>query len=197
MSDKKIPENVNSDRREFLEKVTKGAFVIPTVISVMMLNQKLNLTTANALSNLPMPECLPYWTLISTPGGDVRIVDLKPGMEVYTLDVSGTKVAKELEFVSKVSVPETHIIYRILMANDRQVYGSGAHPTVDGTEFKNLKAGDIVDGGKIISVEELKYTTGYTYDILPSGDTGYYWANSVLIGSTLAADAKSRIRKAA
>ncbi|MGB2692793.1 MAG: hypothetical protein WBB48_10750 [Thermodesulfobacteriota bacterium] len=50
MSDKKIPENVNSDRREFLEKVTKGAFVIPTVVSVMMLNQKLNLTTANAQS---------------------------------------------------------------------------------------------------------------------------------------------------
>jgi len=50
MSDKKIPENVNSDRREFLEKVTKGAFIIPTVISVMMLNQKLNLTTANAQS---------------------------------------------------------------------------------------------------------------------------------------------------
>ena len=52
MSDQKIPENVNSDRREFLEKVTKGAFVIPTVISVMMLNQKLNLTTANAFSNI-------------------------------------------------------------------------------------------------------------------------------------------------
>ena len=53
MSEKKFPEDVNSDRREFLEKVTKGAFVIPTVISVMMLNQKLELTTANAFSNLP------------------------------------------------------------------------------------------------------------------------------------------------
>lgn len=56
MSDKKIPENVNSDRREFLEKVTKGAFIIPTVVSVMMLNQKLNLTTANAQSgNVTIP----------------------------------------------------------------------------------------------------------------------------------------------
>ncbi len=52
MSDKKFPEDVNSERREFLEKVTKGAFIIPTVISVMMLNQKLNLTTANAQSNM-------------------------------------------------------------------------------------------------------------------------------------------------
>jgi hypothetical protein len=48
---KKFPEDVNPERREFLETVTKGAFVIPAVISVMMLNQKLNLTTANAQSN--------------------------------------------------------------------------------------------------------------------------------------------------
>lgn len=53
MSNKKFPENVNSERREFLEKVTKGAFIVPAVISVLMLNQKLNLTTANAQSNMP------------------------------------------------------------------------------------------------------------------------------------------------
>ena len=53
MSDeKKIPANVNPERREFLEKLTKGAFVVPAVLSVMMLNQKLNLTTANAASNI-------------------------------------------------------------------------------------------------------------------------------------------------
>ncbi len=56
MSDeKKIPANVNPERREFLEKLTKGAFVVPAVLSVMMLNQKLNLTTANAQSNQPPP----------------------------------------------------------------------------------------------------------------------------------------------
>jgi len=48
---KKYLDKVNPDRREFLEKMTKGAFIIPAVISVMMLNQKLNLSTANAQSN--------------------------------------------------------------------------------------------------------------------------------------------------
>jgi hypothetical protein len=53
MSDeKKIPANLNPERREFLEKITKGAFVVPAVLSVIMLNQKLNLTTANAQSNV-------------------------------------------------------------------------------------------------------------------------------------------------
>jgi len=51
VSEKKYLDGVNPERREFLGKVTKGAFIIPTVISVMMLNQKLNLTTANANSN--------------------------------------------------------------------------------------------------------------------------------------------------
>ena len=63
MSDKKLLDKVNPERREFLEKLTKGAFVVPAVISVMMLNQKLNLTTANAESNLV--PCL-------TPGGSWR-----------------------------------------------------------------------------------------------------------------------------
>jgi len=53
MDDKKIQGNVNPERREFLEKLTKGAFVVPAVLSVLMLNQKLNLTTANAISNQP------------------------------------------------------------------------------------------------------------------------------------------------
>ena len=56
MSEKKFLNSINPERREFLEKITKGAFIIPTVISVMMLNQKLNLTTANAQSNIiPVP----------------------------------------------------------------------------------------------------------------------------------------------
>ena len=50
-SSKKFLDDVNPERREFLEKVTKGAFIIPAVFSVMMLDQKLNLTTANAQSN--------------------------------------------------------------------------------------------------------------------------------------------------
>lgn len=51
MDDNKIQGNVNPERREFLETLTKGVFIVPAVLSVMMVNQKLNLTTANAESN--------------------------------------------------------------------------------------------------------------------------------------------------
>ncbi len=50
MGEKKFLDFVNPERREFLKKVTKGAFIVPAVVSVMMLNQKLNLSTANAQS---------------------------------------------------------------------------------------------------------------------------------------------------
>ena len=32
---------------------------------------------------------------------------------------------------------------------------------------------------------KIRSTTGATYDVLPSGETGFYWANGVLLGSTL------------
>ncbi len=47
---KNFLDGINPERREFLVKVTKGAFIIPAVISVMMLDQKLNISTANAQS---------------------------------------------------------------------------------------------------------------------------------------------------
>jgi len=50
MSAKKFLDFVNPERREFLKKVTNGAFIIRTVVSLMMLDQKLNLSTANAQS---------------------------------------------------------------------------------------------------------------------------------------------------
>ena len=44
--------------------------------------------------------------------------------------------------------------------------------------------GDIVDGGQVILTERVLYS-GNTYDILPSGGTGHYWADRILAGSTL------------
>lgn len=188
MSDNKFLDNVNPERREFLEKVTKGAFIIPTVISVMMLNQKLNLTTANAQSNdfeVPAP-CLSYDTLISTPEGNVRVTDLRPGMSVYTLDMDGNKTIMPIELVSKVSVPDTYVVCHLILNDGRELFVSAMHPTADGREISDLNSCDIHEGAVVVSVEMVPYKAGYTHDLLPAGDTGFYWANGVLLGSTLA-----------
>lgn len=194
MREKKFLGDVNRDRREFLEKATKGAFVIPTVISIMMLDQKLNVTAANAQSD--QVPCLSGETLISTPYGDIKVVDLRPGMKVYTLDDDGRKVIDQIELVSKVTVPRTHILYNLQLSDGRGLLVSGAHPMGDGSVIQRLRAGTTFDGAEVQSIDQISYTAGYTYDLLPAGDTGYYWAGGVLLASTLAPESQRRIRKA-
>ena len=193
MSDKKFLDGVNPERREFLEKVTKGAFVIPAVISIMMLNQKLNLTTANAQSNGTAP-CLSAATLISTPDGNVSIIELKPGMPVFTLDLNGNKVVRPIELVSRASVPGDHSLCHLILDDGRELHVSAGHPTANNGRIGDLVPGDVLDGAEVVSIEKVQYEAGHTYDLLPSGESGYYWADGVLLGSTLSPDSKFFIR---
>ena len=55
----------------------------------------------------------------------------------------------------------------------------------DGRTVGDIVAGDGYDGAIAISVERVAYTGGATFDVLPAGATGMYWANGVLLASTL------------
>jgi hypothetical protein len=37
----------------------------------------------------------------------------------------------------------------------------------------------------VVFLEDVPYEGSATYDLLPSGDTGLYWADGILLGSTL------------
>jgi hypothetical protein len=43
----------------------------------------------------------------------------------------------------------------------------------------------MLDGALIISITSEPYHADRTYDLLPAGSTGTYWADGVLLGSTL------------
>ena len=73
----------------------------------------------------------------------------------------------------------------LVLDNGRELFASLGHPTTDGRVFGDVKSGDVIDNSYVKSVELVLYGDGYTYDILPSGDTGFYWANEILVGSTL------------
>jgi hypothetical protein len=73
----------------------------------------------------------------------------------------------------------------LVLANGRAVDASIGHPTADGRHVADLRPGDVLDGSLIISVESTPYV-GDTWDILPAGTTSAYWANDVLLKSTLA-----------
>jgi hypothetical protein len=74
----------------------------------------------------------------------------------------------------------------LVLDDGRQLWASPSHPTADGRLVGELQVGDLLDGGRVVQIERLLYGEVATYDILPASETGWYWANGVLVGSTLA-----------
>jgi hypothetical protein len=132
------------------------------------------------------PACLATGTRIDTPGGPVAVQDLRVGDVVWTRRSDGTRVAAPLLRVSRTAVPAEHLVVRVELDDGRSVTASLRHPTIDGRTFADLSASDSLDGGVISRLDLLPYSADYTYDLLPAGETGWYWADGVLIGSTLA-----------
>ena len=131
------------------------------------------------------PICLAAGTLIDTPRGTIVVENLHIGDPVWTINGAGERVAGRILRTSRVPVPSTHQIVHILLSDGRELWASPGHPTSDGKRLGNLKTGDRLDGARVILFERLPYQGMATYDILPSGDTGFYWANRLLLDSTL------------
>ena len=134
---------------------------------------------------LNCPICLALGTRIATPNGDVAVEDLRIGDVVWTQDAQGSRVAVPLVAIGSTPVPDTHEVVRLVLEDGRSVFVSPGHPTADERRVGDLHAGDVVDGAVVLSAERVRYTAGFTFDVLPAGATGTYWANGVLLGSTL------------
>jgi hypothetical protein len=134
---------------------------------------------------LSCPRCLAINTLIDTPSGPIAVQDLRVDMSVWTIDMAGQRVAARLVQAARVPVPTTHQMIHLRLDDGREVFASPGHPTADGRTLAQLHRGDALDDAHVLSVERIRYAGDYTYDILPSGGTGVYWANGILLGSTL------------
>jgi hypothetical protein len=131
------------------------------------------------------PICLAGDTLIDTPSGFILVKDLQVGMSVWTMNKAGQRVAGVVTKTSKVPVPLTHQMVYLVLDDGRELYVSPGHTTIDGRTIGDLVPGKAYDGATIASITYVPYSEGATYDLLPSGDTGFYWANGILIDSTL------------
>jgi hypothetical protein len=136
-------------------------------------------------ANLSCPICLAAGTLIDTPRGAVRVEDLREGDPVWTQDEAGRSVIASILRTGHARVPVTHQMIHILLTDGRELWASPGHPTADGRRMDDLRAGDALDGARIVQLDRVPYGQGFTYDILPAGATGFYWANGILMGSTL------------
>jgi len=73
----------------------------------------------------------------------------------------------------------------LVLADGRELWGSPGHPLADGRPVGQLRPGNLLDGVKILSTSRVLYGQPATYDLLPAGPTGMYWANGILMSSTL------------
>jgi len=126
--------------------------------------------------------------------GEAAILELKSGTYfgldevgavVWTRDATGARVAAPLVEIGSTPVPVTHRVVQLHLSDGRAVEVSPGHPTADGRRLGDLAAGDFYDGAVVVSAELSPYAGGATFDVLPAGVTGTYWANGVLLGSTI------------
>lgn len=131
-------------------------------------------------------RCLPEEADISTPGGERVVSRLQEGDLVWTQTAAGEKIKAPIVRTAKVAAPEGHFMITIFLADGRSVTASPEHPLSDGRVFAEVEVGDIIGNVELAEVKRQVYSNKYTYDILPGGETGYYWADGVLLQSTLA-----------
>jgi len=131
------------------------------------------------------PICLAGTTLIATPNGEVRVTDLEPGMLVWTGGIDGTRIAAPVLKVGSMQVPASHRMVHLVLADGRELLASPGHQTSDGRQLGSLATHETLDGSTIILSELVPYAGNRTYDLLPAGETGTYWANGILLSSTL------------
>ena len=131
--------------------------------------------------------CLAALDTIASPTGSIVVSRLTTGMLVWTLDEAGKRVAKPIVLVRHTRAPVGHLMVNLALADGRTLEASPGHPTSDGRHVGALKAGDLLDGSRIVKIELLPYV-GDTWDLLPAGSTGVYWADGVLLESTLSND---------
>jgi len=133
----------------------------------------------------PCPICLAPDTLIATPNGDVRVTDVRPGMIVWTAAGDGSRIAAPVVEVGSIAVPAGHVMVHVLLADGRELLASPGHRTADGRPLGSLTTGDKLDGSTIAVWELIPYAGERTYDLLPAGLTGTYWAGGIQLSSTL------------
>jgi Hint domain-containing protein len=151
------------------------------------IDQRGNVTVASRTASgaPPCPICLTRGTHIATPYGDIAVEDLKVGDIVWTQDATGARVASPLAQIGSTPVPPTHRVVHLRLSDGRAVDVSPGHPTADGRNVGDLVAGDNYDGAAVVSAELVPYAGGATFDVLPAGAALTYWANGVLLGSTI------------
>jgi len=130
--------------------------------------------------------CLSATDRIATPSGSVLVTQVTPGMSVWSTNSTGQRIAVKVVEVHHTAVPASHLMVDLQLADGRTVLASLGHPLPSGAPVSSLTVGQAFEGTRVVSDARVVYGKPYTYDLLPAGPTHTYYADGVLLGSTLA-----------
>ena len=120
-------------------------------------------------------------TLIRTPDGNKKISKIKFGDFVISYGGETVRVIDLVKIKAK-----DRLVVNIELDNKIILEALPDHPLGPSKyKFRDLRTGHEIDGHKIVSIKLVPYKHKYIYDILPQSRTGTYYANDVLIGSSL------------
>jgi len=131
------------------------------------------------------PICLSGDTRIAAARGLVPVRTLRPGDRVWSLDARGQRVLVPVRRTARVSLHGAVPMLRLRLEGGHQLLASGAHPMAAGGRLRDLQAGDQLGGLRVEALALRYLQLDATYDLLPASPTGVYWANGVLLGTTL------------
>jgi hypothetical protein len=171
----------------FEYRVQPSPTVYQLVSGTVRQDGKVTISSRIASGRPPCPICLAASTLIATPNGPVQVTDVRVGMIVWTKAADGSRIAAPVVEVGSMEAPATHRMVQLVLADGRELLVSPGHRAADGRQAGDLRVGDQLDGSTIRKWELVPYAGGRTYDLLPAGATGFYWANGILLASTLTA----------
>ena len=181
-----LTQNGNEYSFEYRVQSKTGSAAYEMVSGMVRVDGIVTISSRSATGAPPCPICLASTTLIATPRGDVRVTDVQVGTIVWTQAADGSRVAAPVVEVGSVPAPVGHMMVHLVLADGRELLASPGHKTADGRAAGSLKAGDSLDGSTITGWQLVPYAGRRTYDLLPAGATGHYWANGIPLSSTLA-----------
>jgi hypothetical protein len=187
----KIPLTPEGDSYKFsylTNQTTTNSAQYQQVSGTVKVDGTVNIASRTPAGAPNCPICLAASTLVSTPGGPVLVTDIRPGMKVWTEGAGGERIAEPVVEVGSMHVPAGHLMVHMVLTDGRELLVSPGHKTADGRPAGALQAGDALDGSAIRTWELVPYSGDRTYDLLPAGSTGHYWANGILMSSTLKAN---------
>ena len=171
------------DFREFPGPGPSSALVNDTVGKVDLFGRVYDVHEGPEMSACPI--CLPGAARVATPDGPVPVAQIKEGMRVWSVDGQGRRLAAVvIQTVVRNDAPGSRLV-RIVLVDGRELTASPPHRLADGRALGSLRPGDQIDGARVLRVDAVSDSGGRTYDLLPSGETGEYWADGILLQSTL------------